>query len=300
MRYLKIMITLLVSCLCMEPRAKQSESSIDLQDNGNILSLGDLSFRVSSEKGGRIVSFKLGDKELLTTDSVDSRYYGASYWISPQSVYWPPYPNVDQWPYKLEIDGKKLRLLSQPDSIHGLFVTKEFSVSKKDTAILINYTVKNRSQLTKKLAPWDVVRVHGGLSFFPVGEISDINKSTIEDAYEEHGMIWFPFSENENEKGQKLFSTARGGWMAHYYKGLLFVKCFPDIDLDEIPPGQGEAEIYVAPKGRYLELESHGKYTELQSGRSLQYKQKWFLKDVGYKTKSELIAIIERLDKHID
>ena len=41
-------------------------------------------------------------------------------------------------------------------------------------------------------------------------------------------------------------------------EGFLFVKCFPDIRPDEAPPGQGEVEIFVAPKGRYLELENHG------------------------------------------
>ena len=97
-----------------------------------------------------------------------------------------------------------------------------------------------------------------------------------------------------NERGQKLFSTAYGGWMAHYYRGLLFVKCFPDIRPDEVPPGQGEVEIFVAPKGRYLELENHGKYVELQPGESLMYRQKWFLKDVSDKKQSDWMDNLKR------
>lgn len=107
-------------------------------------------------------------------------------------------------------------------------------------------------------------------------------------------MVWVPCPDGTNERGQKLFSTAYGGWMAHYYRGLLFVKCFPDIRPDEAPPGQGEVEIFVAPKGRYLELENHGKYVELQPGESLMYRQKWFLKDVSDKKQSDWIDNLKR------
>ena len=74
----------------------------------------------------------------------------------------------------------------------------------------------------------------------------------------------------------------------------MFVKCFPDIRPDEVPPGQGEVEIFVAPKGRYLELENHGKYVELQPGESLMYRQKWFLKDVSDKKQSDWMDNLKR------
>ena len=73
-----------------------------------------------------------------------------------------------------------------------------------------------------------------------------MNKSDVTGGYEDKGMVWVPCPDGTNERGQKLFSTAYGGWMAHYYRGLLFVKCFPDIRPDEAPPGQGEVEIFVS------------------------------------------------------
>jgi hypothetical protein len=259
-----------------------------------------MSFSVSSEKGGRIISFKRGNRELLATDIVHPLYYGSTLWLSPQSDYWPQYPNVDNLPYRAEIQNDLLRLISQSDSVSGIHIIKEFSLSEKDTSVLITYTIENISGQRKKLAPWDVTRVFGGLSFFPVGENIEINKSDVEGAYEKNGIMWYPFTNGLNEKGQKLFSTAHGGWLAHYYNHLLFVKCFPDIIPDEMPLGQGEAEIYVAPKGIYLELENHGKYTELLPRQSIQYKQKWFLLETESKAEQELLHVIGQLDKKTD
>lgn len=295
MRSPKILLYLFISCLCFGCKSSlHRKSPINKQNDVYVLSFVDLSFSVSAKKGGRIISFKCGDKELLTSDSVHSKYYGATFWLSPQSDYWPQYQCVDELPYKAEIDGQILRLVSSPDSISGISVTKEFSLSEKDSSILVDYSVRNVSRQPKRFAPWDVVRVHGGLSFFPLGEADQMNKSDVTGGYEDKGMMWVPCPDGTNERGQKLYSTAYGGWMAHYYKGLLFVKCFPDIRPDEVPPGQGEVEIFVAPKGRYLELENHGKYTELQPGESLIYRQKWLLKDVSDKKESDWIDNLKK------
>ena len=66
--------------------------TIRCTENVYTLSLGDLSFSVSAETGGRIVSFRRGESELLTTDAVNPVYYGATFWLSPQANYWPPCP----------------------------------------------------------------------------------------------------------------------------------------------------------------------------------------------------------------
>ncbi|MCS2948075.1 DUF4380 domain-containing protein [Bacteroides sp. BFG-638] len=299
MRSLKLLLYLFISCLCFGCKSSlPKKSRINKQNDVYVLSFADLSFSVSAKKGGRIISFKCRDKELLTSDLVHSKYYGATFWLSPQSNYWPQYRCIDELPYKAEIDGQILRLVSSPDSLSGISIIKEFSVSERDSSILINYSVRNVSCQLKRFAPWDVVRVHGGLSFFPVGEADQMNKSDVTGAYEDKGIMWVPCPDGTNERGQKLYSTAYEGWIAHYYKELLFIKCFPDIGPGEVPPGQGEAEIFVAPKGRYLELENHGRYTELPPGESLVYQQKWFLKDVSDGRVSDWTSKLKRyIDK---
>ena len=180
MRTLKILLFLFISCLCFGCQSSlRRESRIEKQDDVYVLSFANLSFSVSAGKGGRIVSFKCEDRELLTSDSVHSKYYGATFWLSPQSEYWPQYQCVDELPYQAEIDKQILRLVSPPDSISGVSVTKEFSISERDSSILIHYSVRNVSRQLKRLAPWDVTRVYGGLSFFPVGETDQMNKSDV-------------------------------------------------------------------------------------------------------------------------
>ena len=101
MRTLKILLFLFISCLCFGCQSSlRRESRIEKQDDVYVLSFANLSFSVSAGKGGRIVSFKCEDRELLTSDSVHSKYYGATFWLSPQSEYWPQYQCVDELPYQ--------------------------------------------------------------------------------------------------------------------------------------------------------------------------------------------------------
>lgn len=284
------LITLVVTDNCYS-------QAIIFKDDIYTLSIGDLSFSVSAQIGGRIVSFCRGNSELLTSDSIHPVYYGATFWLSPQSAYWPPYPSVDKLPYNASVADKKLRMVSRADG--NIRITKEFSISENDTAIYVRYKVENISEKIRKLAPWDVARVFGGLSFFPVGKSNEeINRSDISDTYIENGILWFPFIQKGNKKGQKLFNTAGGGWMAHYYKNSLFVKCFPDIQVSEIPPEQGEVEIYVAPEGTYIELENHGQYVTLAPDEFVEYNQKWFLISLKQeKNEEELLRIVRKLNK---
>ena len=202
MRSLKLLLYLFISCLCFGCKSSLPQKSrINKQNDVYVLSFADLSFSVSAKKGGRIISFKCRDKELLTSDLVHSKYYGATFWLSPQSNYWPQYRCVDELPYKAEIDGQILRLVSSPDSLSGISIIKEFSVSERDSSILINYSVRNVSCQLKRFAPWDVVRVHGGLSFFPVGEADQMNKSDVTGAYEDKGIMWVPCPDGTNERG---------------------------------------------------------------------------------------------------
>lgn len=296
MKAADILLGLFTLCLCISCGTPVKQESIVKKKGAvYVLSFADCSLSVSAEKGGRVVSFKCRGNELLTSDSIHEKYYGATFWLSPQANYWPPYPSVDNQPYAAAVMGNKLRLTSMPDTLSGLSITKEFSVSEADTSVSVNYSIRNVSCGVKELAPWNVMRVHGGLSFFPVGEVDMKDKLAVTGSREDsEGIVWVPTSDGDNENAQKLYSTARG-WLAHRYGSLLFVKCFPDIRPDEIPPGQGEVEIYVAPKRGYVELESHGKYTSLQPGDSLNYQLKWFLREMPVGEDADFLHRVESL-----
>lgn len=264
-----------------------------LQKDDFTLSLADLSITVT-RNGGKIISFKRAGKEMLTQNDIHPVYYGGTLWISPQAEYWPPSAALENEPYHVQIDEEKLLMTSRPDKKTGLVVNKEFCLSTADTSLYLTYTITNTSSGAIRLSPWDVARTPPGISFFPTGEDTGINRLEIEGSYMKDGMVWCSTSSLFPAKGKKLFHTAKNGWLAHYTNSLLMIKCFPDIAPEEIPPGQGEVEIYIAPEGAYIELENHGRYITLMPGDSTIYKQKWFLLDIGKAAPEELCEIVQR------
>ncbi|MDR1808924.1 MAG: DUF4380 domain-containing protein [Prevotella sp.] len=263
------------------------------------LKKGDLSFSVSADKGGRIVSFKRGGCEILTQESVHPNYYGATLWTSPQKYFWPPSPVLDKSPYTVEIARNTLRLTSKNDTLTGLRFIKEFSISESDTSIVIHYIIENISDTVRQAAAWDVVRVLGGLSFFPLKDRMLPNLSSdLEAVSEENGLLWYDYSPLPVSKGQKLFATTSEGWLAHRQGGLLFIKRFPEVSVSDLPEMQGEAEIFLAPQSLYVELENHSACTRLEKGRSLSYRQQWHLLSLpenGTPTKEELAEKVRNI-----
>jgi len=241
-----------------------------------VFSDGDNTFTVSAKTGGRIISYTCQGKELLTPSSVHDQNYGATLWPSPQSEWgWPPSPVLDIEPYEANLVGDILLLASKPDTVSGYLFKKKFSITSEDGAINIVYSITNISDSPKQVAAWDVLRTTGNISFFPVDEMlpsSNLNGVTIE-----NGILWYDFHPDLVSKSQKLFSTAKQGWLAHVYNGMLFIKTFPDIPASSLPPKQGEVEIYAHDQGLYIELENHGAYTTLKPGETLEYPQKWYL-----------------------
>lgn len=272
--YFFTIITLFLFCFysCKNPDKEISENA-----GVYTLTKGDLSFSVSASEGGRIVSFKRSGKEILLQKDVHPKYYGSTLWLSPQCDFWPQPTVLDSEPYQAEIDGKILRLTSRKDSVSGFHFTKEFSLSK-DTAVIINYSIENISDTVKYVAPWDVTRVKGGITFFRLKDLDlDNLKSDLNHVSIKNDTLWYTYSPDSIKRGQKLFATTRNGRLIHYYDKLLFIKKFPTVDKSELPKLQGEVEIFLAPNSLYVELENHGKYTKLEKGESLSYRQEWRL-----------------------
>ena len=288
---------ILLLVLCLLP------SSINAQEISEVngvytLKTGDLLFSVSAPEGGRIISFQRSGEELLISNDIHPNYYGATLWPSPQRRFWPPSPTLDHKPYQVEITGNTLRLISDRDSLTGFRFTKEFSISFCDTAILINYTIENQTDSIQHVAAWDVARVAGGTTFFPVKDLSlkDL-PSNLEHTCKD-GVLWYQYSPEITKRGKKLFATTSEGWLAHQQGNLLFIKKFPMTVINKLPFRQGEVEIFLSPNSHYIELENHGAYTTLQAGESLNYRQKWYLipmHKTNAKNQGRMVKTVRRL-----
>ncbi len=238
---------------------------------------------VDGNYGARILSLKYYGKELLSPYTVNEDNFGSTFWTSPQSDWeWPPIAIFDALPYYMNINGTELQYYSEPDEKSGFQVGKYFKISAIDSAFIITYILKNISNADKSVAPWEVTRrIAGGISFFPAGPDSAImKKSNLPGVSVKDGIVWFDYDSAKIITDSKLFASASEGWLANVKDSILFLKTFTDIPDSQLPPGQGEIEIFANKEKQYVELENHGEYISLFPGDSSIYKMKWIIRTI--------------------
>ncbi len=201
-------------------------------------------FAVDAAKAGRIVTFSLAGKNILTAakNSQDNNW-GSTFWPSPQSAWnWPPPAELDPNPYAASLCGAALSMTSQTSAALGLAVTKQFSVDAAAGVVTIEYGLVNRGTQARSVAPWEITRVAaGGLTFFPMGDGSptkgtqDLLNLQITD-----GVAWFAYNAASITNEQKVFADGSEGWIAHVDGNLLLVKAFSDTPAAQAAPGEAE------------------------------------------------------------
>lgn len=260
------------------------------------LTAGPLALTVDAGEGGRIVSFTWNGREVLTQKPVHSLCFGSTFWDAPQDAWnWPPRATLDSAPYTAAYEGKTLVLTSEVDAQSGLSFTKRFTANPARQRIEIVYIITyKKSAGAVEVGPWEITRVAGGTSFFPVGRSLPLPRSALPHAVDDTGILWYRFDAAELTKGRKLFSTGAEGWLAHRAHGsdLLFVKQFAPLTGNAFAaPGHGEIELWGQDGGIYVELENHGAYTRLGPGESVAYRVNWHLvPGVADASEAELLA----------
>ena len=250
-----------------EPIIKNSDAKYSIQMN-------DLTMTIDS-KGGKILSFKYKDAEIISQIRFPEAF-GSTFWTSPQKEWnWPPVPEYDKQPYTIEVKGASLVMKSNVSPRLKYSITKEFVPDAKENAIIINYTITNESDETRKVAPWEVTRVQNGdgLIFFDA-DVNNITPAGLMDFKEEYGAAWYqPDVTNQNRK----INADGKGWLAYATNGLLLVKKFQDLEPSQPAPNEAEIQVYVNRGKAHIELESQGAYTTLEPGKSLTWTVRWYL-----------------------
>ena len=270
---------------------EKNMTQIIKQNDQYLLKFKNLEITVDPVTGGRISSLKLGNKEFLITKETNRFSYGSTFWPSPQSVWnWPP-PNIlDRGQYEVIDSSKKLILKSKVDNALGLQFTKEISISEEDTSAQILYSINNTSDKDKKVAPWEITRMSkGGLVFFPKGLTPPKAKSFDPIPYSEsNNILWYKIKKDE-ELNNHLLSVSDGseGWLAYAFDGYIFIKSFEDVLPENQAPGEGELPIYIDSKSQNVEIEVQGPYTNIQPGKELRWKMKWFVREIPGNVKVE-------------
>ena len=243
--------------------------------NNKEVKVGDITMTINPERGGKIMSLKYKDKEVISQSRFPESF-GSTFWTSPQKEWnWPPVQEFDKQAYTVEEHDGRLVMTSQVSSKLKYRVRKEFTTDKKNNAIIVTYSIINESGETRKVAPWEITRVpnDGGIIFFDA-PISGITPTGLLPFKEAFGASWYQTDEaNQNRK----INADGKGWLAYYNKGLLLVKTFDDLKDAEPAPGEAEIQVYMNRGKTFIELESQGAYTTLQPNETLSWTVRWYL-----------------------
>jgi hypothetical protein len=119
--------------------------------------------------GARVNSLKLVMAiNFLTGPEINPKYWGSSFWLSPQKEWNDFSHTLDNKPYIPSIENNVLTLKSQKDTATGLIFSREISGNQKTNFFTTRYIITNASNEVRKIAPWEVTRVNvNGLAFFP-------------------------------------------------------------------------------------------------------------------------------------
>ena len=261
-----------------------------------VLKAGSVSMTIDAENGARIISFKCGDREVLS-QLHRGESFGSTFWTSPQKDWnWPPVPEFDKLPYTVEQKDGKLVMKSEISEQLKYRIIKSFSADEETQSILVTYTVVNESGEDRSVAPWEISRVPNAGQIFFDTPVNEISPAGLLDFHEVEGLSWYQADvANENRK----INADGKGWLAYANDGLLLVKQFQDLDSSEPAPGEAEVQVYVNNGKTYIELESQGTYTHLHPGEQLEWTVRWML--VPYEGESEspenLISQVRKLLK---
>ena len=274
-----------------------------LDDEKYVLSVQDLSMTVDAGHGGKILSFKLGEQEVLAQNPAaapqpaqpgegqprrrffNPNSYGSTFWTSPQAEWnWPPVPEYDNLPYTAEIKDGPVKVadvilpalfLQGQVSKYGYRVCKAFTVDPSDLAFVITYSIVNESGETRKIAPWQISRVPNGGGFLefdakPEGVTpADLMKVTFAE-----GLATLEV--DVADQNRKINVDGKG-WLNFRDKGLVLTQRFPDIAQEAAAPGEAEIQVYIDARKSFVEIEAQGPYTELKPGEKLDWTVRWYL-----------------------
>lgn len=275
---------LIFSCLIGSAEIRGGEV-LRVRDTDSIiyLKMFDIYLGIDLRRGGRIVSFKIGESEVLSSNGVHRFFYGSTLWLSPEKK-WSRTGPYDIGQFEVKSFDKKVLEISEllpEDSPRDFSFDKQFEVGSADTSIIINYIINNISGSDQLVAPWEVTRVPtGGVAVTSLRNAQD--SLTRNSAYPllkvevKKDIVWYPFDSSAISP-EKLFMNGKG-WIAYARNGLLFVKKFPVIGPEFFAPEEKNIEIYVNKEKTYVELENQGAYENVRPGSNLNYQVKWYLR----------------------
>ncbi|HEX6278040.1 MAG TPA: hypothetical protein VFZ53_33580 [Polyangiaceae bacterium] len=246
------------------PEAKQR-----VHGSRHRLELAPYAVELDAADGGRIVELSLDGRNALATQADSPLAYGVSFWPSPQSDWnWPPPPELDRLPWTSRSEAHAISLESGVNAALGLAASVRVAFERGNAGVRIDYTLENRGAASRRVAPWQNVRMRpGGLTFY-AARSGALPPSTLEPELR-GGVAWLRHDPETMLENRKSFADGAEGFLAHVENGLLFVASWDDVPRELQAPGEAEIELYVDKTTRFVEIEAQGPYEAIAPGGSL-------------------------------
>ena len=294
--------TLLSAAAIFAATALSAQTVQKLDDEKYVLSVQDLSMTVDAAHGGKILSFKLGEQEVIAQNPAaapqpapqgegqprrrffNPNSYGSTFWTSPQKEWnWPPVPEYDSLPYTAEVKDGPVKVadvvipalfLQGQVSKYGYRVCKTFTVDPSDLAFVVTYSIVNESGETRQVAPWQISRVpNGGFLEFDATPEGVTPADLMKVSFDENMATLEVDVADQNRK----INVDGKGWLNFRDNGLVLTQRFPDIAQEDAAPGEAEIQVYIDARKSFVEIEAQGPYTTLKPGEKLDWTVRWYL-----------------------
>ena len=234
-----------------------------------------------------------------------ANFGGDKLWPSPQSDWpqfightWPPPPEFDGLPQRLEIVPGGVRLSGLPCAAFGVEASRTFTLRPGESQLSIAQTIRRIAAPTGKggqvpLGLWSVTQTRGDQTvYLPLNPKSRFPRGFVAFGDDSRPVLDPPAlpvgwtrsqtlltGKRDAKVSTKLGGDNAAGWIASLYGGTtLFSEHFPPRSLLSYPDGGSSAEVYTnAGSTAYIELELLGPLQPLQVGNQMTYDIVWNL-----------------------
>jgi hypothetical protein len=242
------------------------------------LAFGNTLFVVNATQGAAVTTYSLQGHNVLAD--------GSHFRPSPQKAWnWPPPPEIAQLAYTPSLSEKVIVMDSQTNAQWGVKAKKRFWANSASQVVTIEYTLTNTSSAQASWAPWEVSRVNAtGLTFFAQGSAIPAKPSSYGNALplqSAGGISWLDYQAAIYTAGNYIVAgDGLEGWSAHAEAGIVFIKSYPDVATAQIPPEEGEIQLWTDATHTVLEMENEGAYVPIGAGQSIVWTMRWYLRTI--------------------
>ena len=223
-------------------------------------------------------------------------YGGHRIWKAPEDSFY----NCPEDHVTVLNESEKVILRGHVDA-SGL--QKEIAFRLDENRVFLTHRITWLGPEPIELAPWTITQLPlGGVAILPQSSLREGSMPT-------RSLALFPYASIADPRlelhdvlilvhgvaDQKVFKAGSYnpfGWAAYMLENVLFVKRFPVSDFRTLPDMGSNVEVYVWDA--YLELETLGKLTLLDTGESVTFDETWEIIAGEYPVTYETARIISR------